>query len=157
VQIGVVEGSERDRGADLAGKVDARRNLAPDEVGQSDHTVGLTQEMALQMEREVEPVAWVDLGVMRNDGDGDTHAAQPPHEEDVPIAHHGDDRGIGPLRFEPLHDRAQDPANVESARHELPRVGVGAERKVDRGGERPVLKQLGAFCERQQRLSSTDV
>ena len=47
VEVGVVEGSERDRGADLAGKVDARLDLARDEVGQSDHTVGLTQEMAL--------------------------------------------------------------------------------------------------------------
>ena len=124
----------------LPARLMRRLDLARDEVGQSDHTVGLTQEMALQMEREVEPVSWVDLGVMRNDHDGNAHAAQPPHEEDVPIAHHGDDRGIGPFGLEPLHDRAQDPANVERARHELPRIGVGVEWKIDRAGERLVLQ-----------------
>ncbi len=98
IEIGEGEGHMRDDGADLLVERHACSKLARNEFGERDHALAHAGKLALKPHHEMEAVAGMDLGVVHHDHDRHAHSAQSAHEENVPIAHHGDDGGVWWIR-----------------------------------------------------------
>jgi len=70
IDLGKVEGRERDDGLHLAGKRHACGDLAGDEFRGRDHAFAHAHELTLQSHHDVEAVAGMHLGVVHHDGHG---------------------------------------------------------------------------------------